>query len=176
MFICINKYFQIFIIRNWLMTDAEPPVMCSLQSTNRRVGGIILVQFQRPENKESKWSKFQSKSGFKSREDQCPSSKTVRQKEIPFYSQAVSQPFCSSQALVVRMRPTHTGGFPGSSAGKESTCNAGDLGSIPEFGRSPGEGKGYPLQYSGLESSMDCIVHGVSKSQTRLSKFHFHPL
>jgi len=49
-------------------------------------------------------------------------------------------------------------GFPCGSAGKESTCNAGDLGSIPWLGRSPGEGKGYPLQYSGLENSMDCIV------------------
>ena len=52
------------------------------------------------------------------------------------------------------------------SAGKESTCNAGDLSSIPELGRSPGEGKGYPLQYSGLENSMDCIGHGLSKSWT----------
>ena len=51
-------------------------------------------------------------------------------------------------------------GFPGSSAGKEAICNAGDLGSIPRLGRSPGEGKGYPLQYSGLENSMDCIVMG----------------
>ena len=50
----------------------------------------------------------------------------------------------------------------------------GDLGSVPVLGRSPGEGKGYPLQYSGLENSMDCIVHGVAKSQTRLSDFHFH--
>ena len=57
-------------------------------------------------------------------------------------------------------------GFPGVSAGKESTCNAGDLGSIPELGRSPGEGKGYPLQYSGLENSVDCIVHGIAKNQT----------
>ena len=55
-------------------------------------------------------------------------------------------------------------GIPCGSAGKESTCNAGDLGSIPGLGRSPGEGKGYPLQYSGLENSMDCIVHGVSQS------------
>ena len=46
-------------------------------------------------------------------------------------------------------------GFPGGSAGKESTCNAGDLGSIPGLGRSPGEGNGYPLQYSDLENSMD---------------------
>ena len=45
---------------------------------------------------------------------------------------------------------------------------------IPGLGRSPGEGKGYPLQYSGLENSMDCIVHEVEKSQTRLSDFHFH--
>ena len=54
---------------------------------------------------------------------------------------------------------------------KESTCNVGDLGLVPEMGRSPGEGKGYLLQYSGLENSMDCIVHGVTKSQTRVSDF-----
>ena len=54
-------------------------------------------------------------------------------------------------------------GFPDSSVGKESASNAGDLGSIPGLGRSPGEGKGYPLQYSGLENSMDCIVHGGGK-------------
>ena len=56
-------------------------------------------------------------------------------------------------------------GFPGGSAGKESACNAGDLGSIPGLGRSPGEGNCYPLQYSGLENSTDSIVHGVSKEQ-----------
>ena len=60
-------------------------------------------------------------------------------------------------------------GFPGSSAGKESACNAGDPGLIPGLGRSPGEGKGYPLQYSGLENSMDreawwATVLGVTKS------------
>ena len=49
----------------------------------------------------------------------------------------------------------------------------GDLGSIPVFGRSSGEGKGYLLQHSGLENSMDCIVHGIAKSQTRLSDFDF---
>ena len=47
------------------------------------------------------------------------------------------------------------------------------LGSIPGLGRSPGEGKGYPLQYSGLENSMDCIVHGVAKTRTQLSDIHF---
>ena len=57
-------------------------------------------------------------------------------------------------------------GFSDGSAGKESTCDAGDLASIPGLGRSPGEGKGYPLQYSGLENYMNCIVHGVSKSWT----------
>ena len=57
-------------------------------------------------------------------------------------------------------------GFPCGSAGKESTRSVGDLGLIPGLARSPGEGKGYPLQYSGLEKSMDCIVHGVAKSQT----------
>ena len=64
-------------------------------------------------------------------------------------------------------------GFPCGSAGKESTCNVGDLGSIPGLGKSPGEGKGYPFQYSGLENSMDCIVHGVAKTRTQLSGFHF---
>ena len=56
--------------------------------------------------------------------------------------------------------------IPCGSAGKESARNAGDLGWIPGLGRSPGEGKGDPLQYSGLENSMDCIVHGVAKSRT----------
>ena len=63
-------------------------------------------------------------------------------------------------------------GFPCGSAGKEFTCNAGDLCLIPWLGRSPGEGKGCPLQNSGLENSRDCIVHGVAKSQTLLSDFH----
>ena len=58
-------------------------------------------------------------------------------------------------------------------AGKESACNVGNLGLIPGLGRPPGEGKGYPLQYSGLENSMDCIVHGVPKSGTLLTNFHF---
>ena len=63
-------------------------------------------------------------------------------------------------------------GFPGDSAGKESACNVRDLGLIPALGRSPGEGNGYPLQCSGLENSMDCIIHGVAESQTRLRDFH----
>ena len=62
-------------------------------------------------------------------------------------------------------------GFPCGSAGKEFVCNAGDLGSIPGLGRSPEEGKGYPLLYSGLENSMDCIIHGVTKIRTQLSDF-----
>ena len=65
-------------------------------------------------------------------------------------------------------------GFPCGSAGKESACNVGDLGSIPGLGRSPREGKVYPLQYPGLENSMNCIVHRVAKSWTQLSNFHFH--
>ena len=56
---------------------------------------------------------------------------------------------------------------------KELACNAGDPGSITRSGRSTGEGIGYPLQYSGLENSMDSIVHGVTKNWTRLSDFHF---
>ena len=63
-------------------------------------------------------------------------------------------------------------GFPGS-AGKESACSVGDLGLIPGLGRSPGKGRGYPLQYSGLENSMDYIFHGVAKSRSQLSDFHF---
>ena len=57
-------------------------------------------------------------------------------------------------------------GFPCGSDGKESACNAGDPGSVPGLGRSPGEGNSYPLQYSGLENSMDSIIHGVAKSWT----------
>ena len=60
--------------------------------------------------------------------------------------------------------PVFLGFFCGS-AGKESAFNAGDLGSILGLGRSPGEGKGYPLQYSGLENSMDYMVHGAAKSR-----------
>ena len=66
-------------------------------------------------------------------------------------------------------------GFPCGSAGKESACNGGDLDSTPGLGRSPGEEKGYPLQYSGLENSgQTCTVHGFAKSWTQLSDFHFH--
>ena len=68
-------------------------------------------------------------------------------------------------------------GFPCGSAGKESTCNVGDQGSILGLGRSPGEGNGYPLQYAGLENGVTKnIVPGVTKSQTQLSNFHFHLL
>ena len=73
--------------------------------------------------------------------------------------------FLGREDPVEKGQATHSGilGFPCGSAGKEYTCNAGDLGSIPGLGRSPGEGKGYPLQYSGLENSMDYIVHGVAE-------------
>ena len=57
-------------------------------------------------------------------------------------------------------------GFPDNSVGKESTCIVGDLGSIPGLGRFPGGGKGYPLQYSGLKNSTDCLAHGIAKSPT----------
>ena len=72
-----------------------------------------------------------------------------------------------------------TQGFPCGSASKESACNAGNLGSIPGLGKSPGEGKDYSLQYSGMENSMycmDCLVQGVAKIGTRLSNFHFTSL
>ena len=83
---------------------------------------------------------------------------------------------CFSFTLLLEMKMAMSMGFPHSSLGKESACNVGDLGWIPGLGRSPGEGKGYPLQYSGLENSMDCIVHGVTKIRTQLSDFHFSSL
>ena len=64
-------------------------------------------------------------------------------------------------------------GFPDSSVGKGSACDMGDLSSIPGLGRCPGEGKGSPLQYSGLENSMDCRIYEVTKSWTQLNDFHF---
>ena len=64
-------------------------------------------------------------------------------------------------------------GFPCGSAGEESAYNVGDLGFIPGLGRFSGERNSYPLQYSGMENSMDCIVHGVTKSWTQLSDFTF---
>ena len=68
------------------------------------------------------------------------------------------------------MRPNL--GFPDSSVGKESACNAEDTSLIPGLGRFTGEEKGYPLWCPGLENSMDCIVHGVAKSTTQLNDFH----
>ena len=68
--------------------------------------------------------------------------------------------------------PLQYSGFPGGSAGKEPSCNVGDVGLIHGLGSYPGERKGYPFQYSGLKNPMECIVHGVTKSQIRLSNFH----
>ena len=68
----------------------------------------------------------------------------------------------------VSSQPEGKAGFPDGSVGKDYTCSARD----PGLGRSPGAVKGYPLRYSGLENSMDCIDHGVAKSRTRLSDFH----
>ena len=75
--------------------------------------------------------------------------------------------------LGIEVRFCNRACFPCVSAGKESAGNEGDLGSIPGSGTSPGEGKGSPLQYSGLENSMDWIVRGIAKSQTQLNDFHF---
>ena len=115
---------------------------------------------------------------------------TLLSSSTPFYYGEVL--YLSCQALTTATRPTHPTGslpmLPGytvealftlfefqlscSPAGKESTCNVGDLGLIPGLGRSPGEGKGYPLQYSNLENPMDYIIHGITKSRTRPSDFH----
>ena len=81
---------------------------------------------------------------------------------------------CPAQSESCRIRKTWNRlGFLGGSDGKESACNTGDLGLIPGLGRPIGEGIAYPLQDSGLENSVDCIVHGVAKSRTRLSDFHY---
>ena len=104
-----------------------------------------------------------------------------------FVTIQISHPYITTGKTVALTRRTFVGkamsllfnmlsrlGFPCGSAGKESACNEGDLGSIPGLGRSPREGKGYPLQYSGLENYIGCVVHGVAKSWTRLRDFHFH--
>ena len=67
---------------------------------------------------------------------------------------------------VIKISQYEVKGFSGGSVVKNAPANAGDVSSIPGLGRSPGEGKGYPCQYSGLENSMDCIVLGVAKNQT----------
>ena len=88
--------------------------------------------------------------------------------------------FCTNLVITVIMKFSIQG-FPGGSVDKESACKAGDLGFISELRRSPGEGNSYSLQYSGLVNFMDrgawqATVHGVAKSQTQLSDFHFHSI
>ena len=70
----------------------------------------------------------------------------------------------SEVTVIGSIGPGKKVGFPCGSAGKDSACNAGDLSLFPGLGRSPGTGKGYALQYSGLENSRDCTVHGVTES------------
>ena len=82
------------------------------------------------------------------------------------FSKGYSQPKDRMPSPALKAGSFTTGTSLVAQLGKESTCNVGDLGSIPGLGRSPGEGKGYPLQYSGLEKSMDCVVHEITKSQT----------
>ena len=95
-------------------------------------------------------------------------------KEIPYDYVATSRVHLALCVLSFKMRSSNMIGLPLWLSWGESTCSAGDLGSIPGLGRSPGEGKGYPLQYSGLENSMDCVVHWVTQSQTQLSDFHLN--
>ena len=94
--------------------------------------------------------------------------KNHRYFQITFLLQIICNIFIWHLKIIEFIR-RYFGGFPCGPVGKESVCNAGDLGSIPALGGSLGEGKGYPLQYSGLENSMVCIVHGVAKSRTRLN-------
>ena len=88
-------------------------------------------------------------------------------KESPVMQETPVQ-FLGWEDLLEKGEATHSNipDFPCGSAGRESACNAGDLGSIPRLGRTSGEGNSYSLQYSGLENSMDCVVCGVAKSQT----------
>ena len=103
-----------------------------------------------------------------------PSAGTREKKTIPTASHHYNL-LCSWYKSAIPTPASHfRASSPCGSAGKESACNVGDLGSIPGLGRCPGERKGYVLPYSGLENSMDCIVHGVAKSQTRLSDFHIY--
>ena len=84
------------------------------------------------------------------------------------WTQVASWELCSKLPFGLAHAGILSDRFPRGSAGKESACNSGDLGSIPGLGRFPGERNGYPLQYSGLENPMDCITHGVAKSWTWL--------
>ena len=90
-----------------------------------------------------------------------------------FAFQSICSPICKYLLFICCHSASAQVGFPCGSAGKESACNAGDLGPIPGLGRPPEEGKGYPIQYSGLENFMEYTVHGVTKSRTQLSHFHF---
>ena len=90
----------------------------------------------------------------------------------PAHRQIANSKFIDSYADILQQL-SHQGS-PNSSVGKESACNTGDPGLIPGSGRHPGEGIGYSFQNSGLENPMDCIVHGVTKSQARPRHFHFH--
>ena len=115
------------------------------------------------------------------------SSKASILRHSAYFTVQLSHPYMTTGKTMALTRWTFAGkamslllnmlsrlGFLCGSAGKESACNEGDMGSIPGLGRSPREGKGYPLQYSGLENSMVCVVYGVTKSRTRLRDFHFH--
>ena len=95
---------------------------------------------------------------------------------LPFCKDNVFKSFRNTEQILIMIAEVsyhNDNCFPSDFAGKESTCNVGDLGLIPGLGRSHGEGSSYPLQYSGLENSMECIVHGVVNSETQLSNFRF---
>ena len=87
-------------------------------------------------------------------------------KEISYDYVATLRAHLALCVLSFKVRSSNMIGLPLWLSWGESACSAGDLGSIPGLGRSPGEGKGYPLQYSGLENSMYCVVHGLTKGWT----------
>ena len=99
----------------------------------------------------------------------------IHRQEIPCHYHVQTRCETHLHKLPHLVQSLYIPGFPGGSEVKASACNAGDLGSIPGLGRSPGEGNGNPLQYSCLENPMDggawwATVHGVAKSRTQLSE------
>ena len=161
--------------QNLLLQKADDPDICweavitgNWNQTNKQsqLEHIIMPQVRTKAIIETK----QKASGTKGNQELQTKKKTNKKTTSPLHMKE----FCSETvsptklAQVLQKWLTDTG-----SVSKESTRNAGDLGSFPGLGRSLGGGNAYPLQYSGVENSMDCVVHGVTKSWTRLSFFTF---
>ena len=141
-----------------LQGDKEDDVMRELQEAGEVLGELLHIEWSGKALLRRRCVNWHSKDD-KEPESWTELERTFRQVEKEAQSPVLFWPTC--------LQP----GFPHGSVGEESACHPEDS---PGLGRSAGEGNVYPLQYSGLENSMDCIVHGVTKSQTGLSNFHFH--